>query len=302
MNNFDLIATNLYLSLATGEIPTPIQGLKYSKQYIEQPIHPAKGGAFPPDIILFSKTYNHTLLLEIKNTTTSDFREAQAKNYIEVEPNHFRIVFSGYRELKRLKIDFSYAAHDQNESHLTRDIKKSGLGVPLLVFDTEALSIKRPPAMKGFDFNRLETIFSSPIELPIRSLDEIPRLIHFTPETDNYQVLSYVITTLIAMAKKDSDKISIADLTKRSYSKLKIWDELDSRFRQRLVNKVENILIGCKNYGLDEYIQYSPTLKTVSIDIFDNSGQKAQAKLAAIHARLKSPKAVIGSGQTTLDF
>lgn len=300
MENFDLIATNLYLALAMGEIATPLHNLKYSKQYIEQPIHPKKGNAFPPDVILFSKTYHHTLLLEIKNTTTSDFNETQAKNYMGVEPDHFKIVFTGYRELNRLKVDFSYKAHDQNEAHLARDIEGSGMALPLLIFDAKKFEIRHSEKTKRFDFARLEKIFEKPLRLPIKSLEEIPRLIHFTPDTDNYEILAYVVTSLIALTKKETDDVTLLELTKKSYSKLKLWDELDNRFKERLMKKVEEILISSKNFGLDDYIEYTPKTKKVKIDIFDGSGQKAQAKLAAIQTRLKSPEAVIGSGQTTL--
>lgn len=300
MDNFDLIATNLYLALAMGEIATPLHDLKYKKQYIEQPIHPKNGNSFPPDVILFSKTYHHTLLLEIKNTTTSDFNDSQADNYTKVEPDHFKIVFTGYRELNRLKIDFAYKAHNQNEAHLVRGIAETGLDLPLLILDVEKLELRHSEKTKRFDFDRLENVFEKPLKLPIKSVDDIPQLIHFTPDTDNYQVLAYVITSLIALTKSESDAISILDLAKKSYSKLKIWDELDVRFKERLIKKVERILIDSKNYGLDDYVNYSPQTKKVSIDIFDSSGQKAQAKLAAIQTRLKTPEAVIGSGQTAL--
>lgn len=305
--DFDTIVTNLYLNLAKGDLKTPIKDLRFTQQFIEEKVRSGNDTVFPVDIVLFSRHYNIAWAMEVKDITTSDLDENQAKAYSSLNTTSFRQTLPSHRELDRMNIDVSYQGNPTNSQHIHDSLKVVGTTFPVVVLDVENCTLQRYDNAVSFKNSRLNNAFDSGVDLKIKTINELTNYVKFSPKTNHTIVAAACLPNLakltIAKNRKSPNpertyEFSITELTKNSYASIDIWDKLDSNYRQLLIRSVRDALTQLQNAELD-------SLKVISgdrvcINIFDINGNVNQQILQSITQKIKDSSVELGQSQSSL--
>lgn len=305
MDDFDITIINAYLNLVKGDVISPLKDMGYTKQFIEEQVRSSSGRAFPADLILFSKRYNHACIIEIKNTTTTEMNTNQAHGYRDLNHESLRETLPAHRELPRITIDIAYHGHASNEQHLARGLTACGVSFPLLILDSDRFTIKKSALSGDFNYSRIKNIFHTEIALNIDDLDKIVPYIKYGIETDNYKLAKIITPELIARimpitAGDEEATVLIEDIAKSTYSMLgpSFWNELNPEHKRKLTLKVRDTFMQMRDNGL-HYIKIRDG-RFVGLAIYDDKGEINQATLIALKQRIERAGPSLLTTQTTI--
>ncbi len=305
--DFDTVITNLYINLVKGDLKTPIKDLRFTEQFIEEKVRSGNGSTFPIDIVLFSKHYNIAWALEVKDITTTDLNESQANAYQALNVDSFAATLPSHRERKSMTIDVAYQGNGANERHISDSLKTIGTDFPVITLDMDNCKLSRFNSSSAFKHSRLNSVFSSEIDLKIKSIDQLVNYVRFSPKTNHTIVNSICLPKLVQLTmaasrkNKNSDNIyefTIANLAKESYATIDIWDKLDGTYRRQLVQTVRDALTQLQSAGLG--VLKVTGGEKVSIDIFDINGSVNQQTLQSITQRIEDATPSVSMSQSSL--
>lgn len=239
--HFNLLMTNLWIALFNGDspLPTNLRDLGYVPLWVDKEFAVGEGKRVNPDLIAFSMSGHHTLVLEWKSG--ANISPDQAERYGKVTSNDLRLKASVPTEASE-EHQITYVGDEPHEERLSMGLDECAVTYPLIIRTEGGLELRK----NSFAKQQLQELFEVgiPIDWALVPITYMP----LDDESRLHEFASYVIQEVVSSTMRNDRVFTASDVSPKM---IRYWRHIGTPMRNKIVAKVNKVLqlMGTQEFG-----------------------------------------------------